>query len=401
VDQILLYISYIGIILLIGLLCSILSRKLKIPNLLLLLVVGMILGSIAKNGEALIQFSPVFLASIAIMTLALVVFNSSSKFKFREFDSLSTSALKLSIGFLIFNTLILSTLTYLLFTPNSILLAVIFAIVVSGTDPSSTMIILAGAKTKLFELLKIEAIVNTPLIVLIPFLLIDIMKNVQNKPILEIISSQALPFAQQFVAGIGTGIIIALVFFRFMRKYYSPTLSPLAVITAALLAYVGAEALGGNGVLSVTTAGLIFGNAYYVKHKQKLQKFEEVFSEVLEILVFILIGSIIRIPWKASFILPASLLFIVYLLVRYFSVQILFKKIEYSQKEKLYMTLNTPKGIAVAVVVFTLALKTITGIGTVLDLIFLFMIYSIILSTIVTHFTKFFTKVDIKVDETE
>ena len=62
-----------------------------------------------------------------------------------------------------------------------------------------------------------------------------------------------------------------------MKKYYSYTLSPLAMITAAVLTYVGAEALGGNGVLAVTTAGLMFGNLYHVKHMRKLQEFGEIF----------------------------------------------------------------------------------------------------------------------------
>jgi len=400
-DQTLLAISYIGLILLIGLISSIVSRRLKIPNLLLLILMGMVLGTVEFQGQPLIQFSPIFLTSLAIITLAMVVFDSSSRFKFRQFDTMSASALKLSVVFLILNLLILSAVTFYIFKLSSILLAFIFAAVVSGTDPSSTMMILAGARSKLFDLLKVEAILNTPLIVLIPFLLIDMIGNNIQGPILDILSSQAMPFAQQFVAAIGTGIIIGLIFFRFMKKYYSATLSPLAMITASLLTYIVAEALGGNGVLAVTTAGLMFGNLYKVKHKRKLQEFGEIFSEVLEIIVFILIGSIIKIPWTASFLIPASLLFLVYLAIRFISVELSFARSEYNIKEKLYMTLNIPKGIAVAVVIFTLATKAVAEISLILDLILLFMIYSIILSTIITHFTKFFTKVAIKVSETE
>ena len=96
-DSALLVIGYIGIILLIGLLGSIISRKLKIPNLLLLVLIGMGIGSITYQGQPIIQFSSLFLTSIAIITLAMVVFDSSSRFKFREFDTLSASALKLSL----------------------------------------------------------------------------------------------------------------------------------------------------------------------------------------------------------------------------------------------------------------------------------------------------------------
>ncbi|MBD3248593.1 hypothetical protein GF336_00930 [Candidatus Woesearchaeota archaeon] len=390
----------IASILLLGLISSIISRKLKIPNLLLLILLGMGLSHISVNHQPLIDFPPLFLTSIAVITLALVVFDSSSKFKFKKFDSLTISGLKISMLFLAINLVCMSFLAFYIFNLDSIFLALIFAAVISGTDPSATLMILAGAKTKLFELLKIEAILNTPLIVLIPFLLVDIIEKVGGRFTVDILSEQSLPFLQQFVTGIGTGILIALIFFRFMKKYYSATLSPLAMITAALLTYTLSETLGGNGVLGVTTAGLVFGNLYHVKHMKTLLKFGEIFSEVLEILVFVLIGTVITLPLSFSFLFPATILFIVYLFIRLLSVEIAFRK-EYSFKEKLYMTLNTPKGIAVAVVVFTLATKSISGLDLILDMILLFMIYSIVISTVVTHFTKFFTKTEIKVSEKE
>lgn len=399
-DPALLYVSYIGILLLIGLLFSIISRKLKIPNMLFLILIGMVLGLIRYKGAPIVEFSPIFLTAIAIFTLATVVFDSSSKFKFWEFDSMSASALKLSIVFLVLNMIFLSAATYYLFKPGNIFLALIFAAMVSGTDPSSTLMILSGARSKLFGLLKVESILNTPLIVLIPFLLVDLLKNFEQ-PAISTLQSQIIPFAQQFVTGIGTGVLLAIIFFRFMKKFYSPTLSPLAILTASLLAYIIAENLGGNGVLSVTTAGIMFGNVYRIKHLHILQKFEEVFSEMLEILVFILVGSIINIPWTLSFLLPATLIFLISLIVRFLSVQLLFRKSIYSLKEKIYMTFNIPKGIAVAVVVFSLATKSIAGIKPILDLTLLFVIYSIVLSTIVTRFSKFFTKIDIKITEKE
>ena len=159
------------------------------------------------------------------------------------------------------------------------------------------------------------------------------------------------------------------------------------------------ESLGGNGVLAVTSAGLVFSNMYKIKHAQKLREFGEIFSEVLEILVFVLVGSVIKIPLVSSFLIPASLLFLAYLTIRFLSVEFTMGKKGYTFKEKLYLSLNIPKGIAVAVVIFTLATKSVPGIGLVVDLTLLFMIYSIILSTIITHFTKFFTKVELKVGE--
>ncbi len=85
--QALLYITYISVILLFGLLCTLISNKLKISNVLLLILTGMLLGNIPYNGGQLISFPTEFLAAISIIALAVVVFDGSSRLKFRYFDT--------------------------------------------------------------------------------------------------------------------------------------------------------------------------------------------------------------------------------------------------------------------------------------------------------------------------
>jgi cell volume regulation protein A len=358
-----------------------------------LILVGIGISNISYKGEPLIQFSSLFLTSTAILALATIVFDSSSRFKIREFDALSLSALKLSLIFILLNMIILGFVTYWIYKPISPLLAILFAAAMSGTSPSAIMTALReGKKIKVFELLEIESIINTPLIVLIPFLILDILRNVQEQFSASILLDQISPFTQQFVTGVGAGVFIGLLFFKVMRKRYSPTLSPLALIAAAILTYTVAEHLGGNGVLAVTTMGLFFGNVF-IEHKRKLQEFSETFSLILEILVFVLVGIIVKIPLTVNFLLASGLLFAVFLLVRYFSVVLSFPK-EFGFREKLFMTLNVPKGIATAVIAFTLATYTVPGMKLILDLIIAFIIYSMVLSTLIIRLSKFFVKVE-------
>jgi NhaP-type Na+/H+ or K+/H+ antiporter len=64
----------------------------------------------------------------------------------------------------------------------------------------------------------------------------------------------------------------------------------------------------------------------------------------------------------------------------------------FNLKEQMFMALNAQKGIAVAVVVFSLANFDIVGMQNILNLVLAFMLYSIILSSIVLRFSKFFVK---------
>ena len=386
------FLTYLGIILLLGIICTLISRWIRIPNLLLLVLVGIGLSRIEYKGAPLISFSPIFLVSVGILALVMIVFDSTSRLKLRTFDTFSISALKLTIFFLVLNLTALTLATHLIFAVP-IPMALLFASIMSGTAPGVVLSIIKETKNKVLELLEIESIINTPIIVIIPFIIIDFIQNVKEVTLnAELLISQLIPFLTKIVAGIGAGILIGLIVFKVMRRKYSEQLSPLAIIVSALLTYVLAENLGGSGVLGVTTIGLFFGNVY-VKEKKKLAEFSAMFSNALEILVFVLVGLVIVIPFTASFLLKSASLFLILLFLRFIAIEISLSG--YNFKEKLFMTLNAPKGIAVAVVVFLLATIAFTGMAEITNLILAILLYSIVLSSLVAKFSKFFIRTEI------
>ncbi len=389
------FLTYLAILLLVGIICTLLSQKIRIPNILLLIIAGILIGNLSYRGNPLIQFPDTFLTSISVLALVLIIFDSSSRFKLREFTNLSTYALGLTGMFLLLNVLFLTFFTLKIFPSSSFFVALLFSTLMSGTAPDAVLTMFKKTKNRIFELLEIEALINTPLVVLLPFIMLDFIKSVEVEYIFSKFIEQIGPFIQQFVTGIGAGIVVGIIVFRVMKKKYSETLSPLAIITSALLTYILAENLGGNGVLAVTTMGLFFGNMY-VTHKVQLREVSAFFANSLEILVFILIGLIIRVPLNFVFILKSVLLFVLYLAIRYAAISISLKKMEYKFKEKLFMTFNVQKGIAVAVVAFTLTTLYMGGIRTILHLTLLFMLYSIIISTLVIRFSNYFVKTKVK-----
>ena len=411
----LIVLSYLSVVLLLGILCSIISHKLRISNVLLLIIVGIVLNKIQYNGTRLIQFPAVFLTSMGIFALVMIVFDAASRFKLRDFDKLSSSTIKLSIIFLILNLIFLTLFSKIIFSIPSAFLALLFASLMSGTDPAAVISMFGNVKSKVVEILKLESLLNTPLIVLLPFIILDLLGSIKTKVSMTNFIDQIMPFLQQFVVGIGAGILVGIIILKVMKRSYSEFLSPLAIITAALFTYILAENLKGNGVLAVTTMGLFFGNIY-VKEKAELIEFSSIFANFLEIVVFILVGLIIEFPMTFSFISKSLLLFAILLIIRLVSVFFSFKDSGLSFKQKMFMTLNVQKGIAVAAIAFTLttyAIKHITinegievvgsvaftalpGAMTVLHLTLAFMLYSIILSTAVIKLSHYFIHTEIK-----
>ena len=325
------------------------------------------------------------------MALVMIVFDSASRFSLKKIDYFSLHTLWLSLVFLVFNLIFLTAFTMLIFDVKSIFLALIFAALMAGTSPAVVLSMFKNVKNKVFDFLGLESLLNTPLVVLMPFIILDLKTTLKDELIIATFIDQFVPLLQQFVVGVGAGVLVGLIMFKFMRKAYSAVLSPLAVVTSALLAYIIAENLGGNGVLAVTSMGLLFGNVY-LKQKFQLKEFASVFSNSLEILVFVLIGMVITIPFSNEFLMKSILLFAVYLVIRFISIMFSLRGMDFTFKEKIFMSLNAQKGIAVAVVVFSLATLQIEGMQTILNLSLAFMLYSIILSSVVFRTANFFIK---------
>lgn len=407
------FLSQIALIMFVGLIMGILARKLRVPTMLLLILAGAVLGNLSVDGNPLFQISEDFLLSASIIALVMIVFEGSSNFTLREIDTYSESAVKIAILFLVLNMLFLSIAVFTIFNIQSMFLSLIFAALMSGTDPGSVLSLFQTKSNKITETLKFESVINTPIIVLIPFIILDIVALDAAK--LTNFFEYMLPFLQQIITGIGTGVVIGIIVFRFMRRFYSEKLSAFTLITSALLAYVLSEKLGGNGVLGVTVIGVFFGNVT-VKKKVELKEFANTLSRILEILVFMLIGFLLPINVDIIFIAKSLFLFLILIIIRFIAIQLVYFQDHMNFKERIFMSLNSSKGIAVAVVAFILInykleipidktlniineipLTNLPGTTTIIELTVLFIIYSIILSSIAARFSQKFIR--LKVEE--
>lgn len=375
----------LGIVLILGILMSVLSNKLKVANVLLLLLTGIGLSQITIGGSPLINFSTSFLLAIGTLTLILITFDGSGRFEFKTLNELFNPTFKLTTIFLLLNLIILTPIVSYLFFKNfileSILASAILASLMSGTDPSSVFIMLKNKAKYLIEILEMESIINTPITVIVPFIILDFITGTEQG-----VTSYLPILLQQVIVAIGTGVVIGIIVFKTMKKSFSETLSPVAIIAASLLAYVIAENLNGTGVLAVATLGVMFGNIY-LKEKQTLQGFNSMLSNSLEILVFILIGVALPITLSWQIALKSLLIFVIAGGIRFISLKLSFGN-QFKLKELIFMTFSMSKGIAVAVVIFTLAIMNITSLNIIFNAMIYVVIYSLISSSIVNLNSK-------------
>jgi len=387
----LLALTNIAIILLLGALCSVMAKKIRISDVLVLLVLGLLLGRIAYKGQSLFVFDNSFLVGVGVLALVMVAFDNTSRFRIKEHSAYSPQAFKVLGLFALFSILLLPLFIVKLFFIDAgtlnILLALVFTIVILGTDLDAVLAMLqdsAGERAKkVLGFLHTEAVISTVLVVLIPFIIIDIIKNftLWQEGVVSSLVAQVPLLLFQLIIGVGAGVIIGIIVLKTMQKVYHEHFSPIGLLSATLLSYLLAEHLGGNGALAVASLGFLFGRVY-VKEKPKLQEFSYMLSNSLEILVFVLLGLVIIIPLTKDFIINSLVIFALMLLCRLTAVFIALKK-DYSAREKFFVAFNMPKGIALAAIIFMLALYNDSNLNTILQLILAVTIYSLVLSTLV------------------
>ncbi len=380
------YLTSISLFFLVGILSTILSKRLRIPNVILLVLAGFLIKLLAKSD--IIYLPSLFITLTSLIALALIIFDSASRFKFKEFDTFSLRGLKLFTIFLSLCLLLLTPLTMLLFN-FSLMPALIFSILMSATAFEVLSVMLKKHNFKVVELLNLESILNAPFTVLLPFMVFDFMKNTNFTTFFSSFDfiDYVIPFLQQFITGVGAGVFVGVLIFKFMRKHYAENLSAIALITAVLLTYVLAEQLQGSGVLAVVVLGLFFGNVY-VKKKPVLQEFSNMLASALEIIIFLLFGFIMAIPKNYYFVLTSIILFIIYLFIRLLAVELTVP--HYSSREKIFATLMMPKGITLVVVALTFSTFNIQELNYMLELVFLFFVYSLVVSTVAVKYSKKF-----------
>ncbi len=371
------FLTYLSIVLLIGILCTILADLLRVPKVLLLILAGIALQYLTLDGSQLLDFPIDFVTNIAVFTLAIIIFEGSSQFKFKDFDSLTGKVLQLFFLFLLFNLILLGTFAYFITEIRSIPLSILFTVLMTATAAEIVLsLIKVGSNNKVAKILQIESLINDPFIVLIPFIIISTLTSKESFYLIK----QVGPFLNQLITGLGAGLFVGLIVpriysSRFIEKFKH--ISQLSLIIVAVGTYVLAENLGGNGALAATVAGLMFGNFGI---NLDILSFSSIFSEALQIIIFILTGLVIVVPLNSKFIASVLTLYFLHCVARFAAVKITFK--DFSIREEVFATLVTPKGVMVAVLVLALSTLNIPGLGVVLNYTLAILLLSIIVSTI-------------------
>lgn len=335
------FIFYITIVLISGILVSRLADRLRIADVVLLLLLGVILGPEVLD---ILPAAYINAAGETIRELALIiiVFDAGYHISWRILKKEWLEVTKFVTIGCVFIMAVSAFFAKMLFgIPYS--LALLVGAIVSATDPSATLSMLSGKKIseKVKDTLEAESIVNDPTGIILTFVVFNALIS-PNGMTTAMYTGLVWMFAASFVAGIAGGFLSAIIM-RHIMNY-----SVLFSVSIATATYMLSNLVGGSGIFAVAIAGAMLGHQS-IPNKRTIVQFDDEIAALMKIGVFVYLGAIIRLELVAATLIPGVIFAIILLFIaRPAMILILASSRKFTLKERLYMGLLGPIGVVPA-----------------------------------------------------
>jgi NhaP-type Na+/H+ or K+/H+ antiporter len=308
-----------ALILVLGMIASKISKKLHIPDIVIFLLSGVIIGPAVLNIANLETYSS---ANQFILTFgsAFILYGGGREIKLKVLNEVKWSVTLLATLGVFISAIIIAGVSMLVFHLDFIY-AFLIGSVIASTDPA--------ALVPIFQKIQIVDRVKQTVISESAFndaagaiLVLSVLTIIQSGKFSLLANTEQL--FQMIFFGILCGTVVGILFsISISEGKYGLFIefAPIVSIVAVLISYSLAEVVGGSGYMSAFITGLICGNKKNFKLWVPTEDFEiqqhvrETVLTVMKISIFILLGMHVDFTalfayWKESLIVVVALIFV-------------------------------------------------------------------------------------------
>ncbi|QCX32674.1 sodium:proton antiporter [Caloramator sp. E03] len=335
----------ITIVIFSGIIFTKLSRIVKLPDVVMFILAGIILGPFVLN---IVNIDKYPLGNELVLTFgaAYILYDGGREIDFKVLKKVKFSVASLSTIGVIISAFITGYFASIIFKID-FKYALLLGSVIASTDPSVLVPLFKSLNVgeKLKQTIISESAFNDAAGAILTFAVLNIITKGTfsiNQSIVDLLKTS--------IGGILIGAIIGYIatFLVGHKKYayFEEHPSEMALVAVAG-SYVIATRLNVSGFMAVFVIGMICGNKkmfnlfipdeYYMTHT----RFKEVTTLILRMMIFILLGTHINFTllfkyWKESILLVATLIFIARPISAFVSIAF-DRKAEWTLKEMIYI----------------------------------------------------------------
>lgn len=260
--------------------------------------------------------------------LSFMLFAGAIHVKYEDLKSEKLSIILYSTVSVLISTFIIGVAVFYLLNyfgfEVQLIHALLFGALISPTDPIAVLSILksAGISKSLQTKIAGESLFNDGVAVVV---FITILRLAEPGAVIDV-QSIALLFGQEAVGGILLGIVFGWIGYKLMVSIDSYQVEVLITLAIVMGGYSLAHFIHVSGPLAMVAAGIITGNnsKKYGMSKitaEYIDKFWELLDEILNTVLFVLIGlELLLIDTNKTIILISLLIVIICLATRFISV---------------------------------------------------------------------------------
>ena len=382
-------IAIVGLLIFAAHLFTILFSKRRIPDVLFLIIIGLVIGPILRwiTPEMLGGVGRIFTG----ITLVLILFQSGLQLSFSSIVSSLRSTALLTLTNYIATTVIIWLIGWLIFRINP-LVSIMLGTILGGTASAvvGPMVEQLRMTEKSRAILILEAALGNVLSIVLALGILQAIRL--GKVDLGSIIGQVF---SSFVLSIIMGILGAIFWAFILDKVRLIKNSILTTPAFVFIIYGINEWMGYSGAIAALSFGICLANIERIygswlkriikKEPTQLNDTEKsLFSEItllLKTFFFIFVGISIQLTEFKPIIIGLGITVVLYIM-RIFVVRFsILKKYDIPNNDKIYMAVLNPKGLTAAVIATTAA-ETVPHGTAIKNVVFSVILFSIVITSV-------------------
>ncbi|QIZ10869.1 sodium:proton antiporter [Priestia megaterium] len=310
----------ITMVFLFGLMSMKLAERIKIPDVALFMIVGILLGPSIFN-LITVPNDSVSYQFIIVLGSILILFEGGTAIRFSVLKRVWITISLLSVlGVIVTSVIVAVTAFYLLDMP--IMYALLLASVIASTDPATLMPVFKQItiQEKVRRTVESESAFNDATASILTFTLLGVILGQTELSF----SSSIWSFFREAGGGILAGTLIGFVGILFTSEHrwgYLRKYSTVVSLVVAISSYLAAGYIHASGFMATFAAGLISGNPQLFRIRVSKEtnstvfEFSETITLLLRSLIFMLLGTQVDFHILSRFWIQGILIVLVFMLI--------------------------------------------------------------------------------------
>jgi len=395
-----------GIILAVGTFSGLIARLVRVPDVVVFLLVGMLLGP-SVLGLVDIKADSSVNQLILIFGSSYILFDGGASIRLKVLKEVWITIVVIStIGVLVTAAITGVAAYYFLGIP--FIVALLLGTVIASTDPATLVPVFKQVRIKerVAQTVMSESAFNDAMGAILTFTVLGIAMGANEfsagDALIDLLKQSLLGILIGGILGYLAAFLIAHEKFGFLAEY-----APVVTLMAVIGAYMGADGLHASGFMAVFVFGIMLGNMESLGFKRsedeshQLEDFVMTTALIMRMFIFILLGAQVDFGLMNQYLLGGAAVVAVFMLVArpvtVFLCALPDRRAKWSFKEMLFMCWTRETGVIPGALAGILVGMKAPGAQIIASVTFIAILVTILIQATTTKWLA--KKLDLLVEE--